>query len=137
MLSSNSWKFIDIPTFVDGRGGVSVVEAGINIPFDIRRVYYLYNFVDGAFRGGHSHKTLWTLIVPVNGELIVTVDNASESEELNLTRPEIGLLLGPAVWREIRSNSSTAVCLVLASNHYDESDYIRLYETFKTHSTAI
>ena len=101
-----------------------------NIPFEIKRVYYLYDVPGGESRGGHAHKNLYQLIVAASGAFSVTLDDGKEKRTILLNRPYQGLLVVPGIWRELNDFSSGAVCLVLASEKYDENDYIRIYNDF-------
>lgn len=114
----------------DRKGNLSVVEDKEIIPFDVKRVYYLYDVPGGESRGGHAHKNLWQLIVAASGSFSVTLDDGSIKRTFVLNRPNIGLLVVPGIWRTLDDFSSGSVCLVLASEKYDESDYIRDYEAF-------
>ena len=115
----------------DRKGNLSIAENGANIPFDVKRVYYLYDVPGGASRGGHAHKALYQLIVAVSGSFSVTLDDGNTKRTFTLNRPYQGLLVVPGIWRDINDFSSGSVCLVLASEKYDESDYIRDYGVFK------
>lgn len=115
----------------DRKGNLSVVEDNENVPFDIKRVYYLYDVPGGESRGGHAHKNLWQLIVAVSGSFTVTLDDGIIKRTFVLNRPNIGLLVVPGIWRILDDFSSGSVCLVLASEKYDESDYIRDYKVFE------
>jgi len=119
-----------LPIISDPRGNLSFVEGGHHIPFDIQRVYYLYDVPGGAYRGGHAHKTLHQLIVAMSGSFDVVLDDGSEKARFHLNRSHYGLYVCPMVWRELDNFSSGAVCLVLASHHYDESDYLRDYPNY-------
>ncbi len=114
----------------DRKGNLSVVEDKKIIPFDVKRVYYLYDVPGGESRGGHAHKNLWQLIVAASGSFSVTLDDGSIKRTFVLNRPNIGLLVVPGIWRTLDDFSSGSVCLVLASEKYDERDYIRDYEDF-------
>lgn len=114
----------------DRKGNLSVVENGFNIPFDVKRVYYLYDVPGGASRGGHAHKELYQLIVAVSGSFSVSLDDGKNKKTIMLNCPYQGLLVVPGIWREIDDFSSGSVCLVLASEKYDEGDYIRKYDDF-------
>lgn len=114
----------------DRKGNLSVAENGFNIPFDVKRVYYLYDVPGGAGRGGHAHKELYQLIVAVSGSFSVTLDDGKERKTFMLNRPYQGLLVVPGIWRDIDNFSSGSVSLVLASDKYDEGDYIRDYGEF-------
>jgi len=122
---------IDIPVVHDKRGNLSVIESGKNIPFSIKRVYYLYDVPGGTKRGGHAHRELEQLIIATSGSFDVVLHNGKKKESYTLNRSNIGLYIPKMTWREIENFSSGAVCLVLASEHYDESDYIRNFKEFK------
>jgi len=112
------------------RGNITVVENGITVPFDVQRVYYLYDVPGGEERGGHAHRELRQLIVAASGSFDVTIDDGTLKRTFTLNRPYIGLLIVPGIWRELSNFSSGTVCLVLASLPYDENDYLRSYEDF-------
>ncbi|MDR2582958.1 MAG: FdtA/QdtA family cupin domain-containing protein [Fibromonadaceae bacterium] len=122
---------IDIPVVHDKRGNLSVVEGKQTIPFNIKRIYYLYDVPGGTKRGGHAHRKLEQLIIAASGSFTVVLHNGKKKERYTLNRPNIGLYIPKMIWREIENFSSGAVCLVLASEHYDESDYIRNFKEFK------
>lgn len=111
-------------------GNITVVENGITVPFDIRRVYYLYDVPGGEERGGHAHRNLYQLIVAASGSFDVILDDGRNRRTVSLNRPYYGLLVRPGIWRELNNFSSGAVSLVLASELYDEDDYIREYSDF-------
>lgn len=113
------------------QGNISVVENGLTVPFEVKRVYYLYDVPGGEFRGGHAHKELQQFIVAVSGSFDVILDDGELKRTYTLNRPYHGLLVVPGIWREIDNFSSGSVCLVLASTLYDETDYIRDYNEFK------
>lgn len=114
----------------DRKGNLSVVEDGKDVPFSVKRVYYLYDVPGGESRGGHAHKALRQLIVAVSGSFSVTLDDGKDKKTFVLNRPYQGLLVAPGIWRTLDDFSSGSVCLVLASEKYDEGDYIREYEEF-------
>ncbi len=112
-------------------GNITVVEGEETVPFQIKRVYYLYDIPGGEERGGHAHKELYQLIVAASGSFEVILDDGLNKKIVRLNRPNYGLLVVPGIWRELFEFSSGAVCLVLASMKYTEDDYIRDYDNFK------
>jgi dTDP-4-dehydrorhamnose 3,5-epimerase-like enzyme len=124
-------QIIDIPVAHDKRGNLSVIESGQNIPFQIKRVYYLYDVPGGTKRGGHAHRNLEQLIIAVSGSFDIILHNGKTQKKFTLNRSNCGLYVPKMTWREIENFSSGSVCLVLASEHYDESDYIRNFKEFK------
>lgn len=123
-------RIIDLRRISDVRGNLTPIEADDDIPFGIKRVYYLYDVPGGESRGGHAHKALFQLIIAVSGSFAVTLDDGREKKTVVLNRPYQGLLIVPGIWRELDDFSSGSVCLVLASEKYDQEDYIRDYEEF-------
>lgn len=121
---------VSLPTVPDERGKLAVVETERFLPFDIKRVYYLFDVPAGAERGGHAHLDLHQLLIAVSGSFTVDVESAEGKASYTLNRPNEALYVGARVWREMRGFSSNAVCVVLASELYDEKDYIRSYEVF-------
>lgn len=117
-------------------GNLSVVEDLNEVPFKIKRVYYLYDIPGGEERGGHAHKALYQLIVAISGSFTVNISDGKETKTITLNRPNQGLLIVPGIWRTLTNFSSGAVCAVIASEHYDESDYIRNYEEFLAFKSA-
>lgn len=111
-------------------GNITIVEGNKNVPFDIKRVYYLYDVPGGEARGGHAHKTLYQLIIAVGGSFDVLLDDGTNKKVVKLNRPDYGLLIVPGIWRELFEFSSGATCMVLASHAFDENDYIRRYNSF-------
>lgn len=120
----------ELPRVCDPRGNLTFVEGGKQVPFDIRRVYYLYDVPGGAERGGHAHKALHQLIIAMSGSFDIHLDDGHAKKTIHLNRSYIGLYVCPMIWREIDNFSSGAVCMVLASDYYDEQDYYRDYDTF-------
>ena len=112
------------------KGDISVVENAETVPFDTKRLYYLYDVPGGVSRGGHAHKGLWQLIIAASGCFTVTLDDGNVKRAFTLNHPYQGLLVKPGIWRELDDFSSGSVCLVLASEKYDEADYIRTYDEF-------
>ena len=123
-------RIIELPRVTDPRGNLTFVEGARHVPFDIRRVYYLYDVPGGAERGGHAHKTLRQLIIAMSGSFDVVTDDGRRRQRFHLNRSYYGLYLPSMTWRELDNFSSGSVCLVLASAPYDESDYYRDYAAF-------
>ncbi len=131
----NHCKLIELPKFNDARGNLSFIEGGQHIPFDIKRVYYLYDVPGGSDRGSHAHKNLHQFIVAMSGSFDVVLDDGKEKKRFHLNRSYSGLYVCPMMWRDLDNFSSGSVCVVLASAHYDADDYIRNYEEFLTLTT--
>jgi WxcM-like, C-terminal len=112
------------------QGNLSIVQSGIDIPFDVKRLYYIYDIPGGESRGGHAHRVLKQLIISGSGSFDVVLDDGKNRKTITLNRPYYGLLIIPGIWRELINFSSGAICMVLASEKYDEEDYIREYELF-------
>ena len=123
-------RTIDFPIIHEPRGNLSFIEGGIHVPFDIKRVYYLYDVPGGAARGGHAHKDLQQVIIALSGSFDVILDDGSSRSKVFLNRSYNGLYLPNMIWRELENFSSGAVCMVLASERYDEEDYIRDHGEF-------
>lgn len=130
-MQFNTIKIIDIPKITDPRGNLAVVEKN-TIPFKIKRIYYLYDVPSDAFRGGHAHKEQTELLVALSGSFEVVLDDGETVQKVMLNKPDKGLLIPTRTWRELENFSSGAVCLVLASDEFDENDYIRDYKAFKS-----
>jgi len=112
-------------------GNITIVEGQKNVPFDVKRIYYLYDIPGGEARGGHAHKELYQMIVAASGSFDVLLDDGQNKKIVTLNRPDYGLMVVPGIWRELMEFSSGAICLVLASLIFDEADYIRDYNNFK------
>ena len=125
-------KVIDIRRYTDTRGYLSVVENGLDIPFDIKRVYYLY-MVPEVARGAHAHKELQQLLIATSGSVEVIMDDGKEKKSFMMDRPWKGLLIPAGLWRDLENFSGGAVLLCLASEKYDSEDYIRDYNEFKAY----
>ena len=123
-------RVIDLPKISDPRGNLTFIENNRHIPFQIRRVYYLYDVPGGAERGGHAHKGMQQLIIAMSGSFDVVLDDGSKTQRYHLNRSFFGLYICPMIWRAIDNFSSGSVCMVLASTLYDEVDYIRNYAEF-------
>ncbi len=124
-------EIIDLPKILDHRGNLTFIESYNHIPFDIKRIYYLYDVPGGAERGGHAHGKLKQFIIAANGSFDVIVDDGFEKKRYHLNRSYYGLYIPTVTWRELDNFSSGSFCLVLASEVYDEKDYIRDYDSFK------
>lgn len=129
-MSVADCRVLDLPKITDPRGNLTFIEGSRHIPFDIARVYYLYDVPGGAERGGHAHKGLHQLIIAMSGSFDVVLDDGVDKKRIHLNRSYNGLYICPMVWRELDNFSSGSVCMVLASNLYDESDYYRDYEEY-------
>ena len=125
----NDCRIIDIRKYTDNRGYLSVIEGGTDIPFEIKRIYYLY-MVPEAARGSHAHKELQQLLVATSGSVDITLDDGQEKKTFHLDRPWKGLLVVPGLWRDLDNFSGGTVLMCLASEKYDEGDYIREYDEF-------
>lgn len=123
-------RIIHLPRINDPRGNLTFVEGERHIPFSIQRVYYLYDVPGGAERGGHAHKALHQLIIAMSGSFDIHLDDGHGKKTIHLNRSYNGLYICPMIWREIDNFSSGAVCMVLASEYYDELDYYRSYDEF-------
>lgn len=123
-------KQIDLKKIADPRGNLTFIEGGRDIPFEIKRVYYLYDVPGGAERGGHAHKDLQQLVVAMSGSFDVILDDGYEKKRVHLNRSYFGLYIPQMIWRELDNFSSGSVCMVLASNYYEESDYYRDHVDF-------
>jgi hypothetical protein len=128
--SLDQCRLIDLPKVTDPRGNLTFVEGGRHVDFDIQRVYYLYDVPGGSERGGHAHRGLRQLIVAMSGSFDVILDDGRDRRRFHLNRSYTGLYVCPMIWRELDNFSSGSVCMVLASNRYDEADYFRDYGEF-------
>lgn len=125
-----SCQIIELPKINEPRGNLTFIESSRHIPFSIQRVYYLYDVPGGSERGGHAHKALHQLIIAISGSFDIHLDDGVNKKTVHLNRGYQGLYIRPMIWREIDNFSSGAVCMVLASDYYDESDYYRIYSEF-------
>jgi len=123
-------QLVDLVKISDPRGNLTFVEGHRHVPFEVQRVYYLYDVPSGEERAGHAHYNLQQLIIAVSGSFDLIVDDGQERHKITCNRPSQGVLMKSLVWRELNNFSSGAVCLVLASMRYEESDYIRNYDEF-------
>ncbi len=123
-------KILQLPKIQDQRGNLTFIESDKHIPFDIKRVYYLYDVPGGASRAAHGHKNLKQLMIAISGSFNVTLDDGFKKKTFHLNRSFLGLYIPPMMWRDLDNFSSGAVCMVLASEFYDENDYYRNYDDF-------
>jgi hypothetical protein len=130
-MSIANCKIIELPKIHHPSGNLTFLEANRHIPFEIKRIYYLYDVPGGATRGGHAHRQLQQLIIAMSGSFDVLLDDGQEKQRYHLNRSYYGLYICPMIWRELDNFSSGSVCMALASEYYDESDYYRDYQTFK------
>ena len=129
-MALNDCKIIQLPKIQDQRGNLTFIESDRHIPFDIKRVYYLYDVPGGSSRAAHGHKKLHQLMIAMSGSFDVTLDDGKEKKTFHLNRSYSGLYIPPMMWRDLDNFSSGAVCMVLASEYYDEQDYFREYADF-------
>jgi hypothetical protein len=123
-------KLLGLPVIHAAEGNLTFVEGQNHVPFPIARIYYLYDVPGGATRGGHAHRSLQQLLIATSGSFEVILDDGCEKKTVTLNRSYVGLLLTPMIWRELVNFSSGSVCMVLASDVYDEDDYFRDYDEF-------
>jgi hypothetical protein len=129
-MAISDCRLIDLPKISDPRGNLTFIESERHIPFDIKRVYYLYDVPGGATRAGHAHKALQQVLIAISGSFDVILDDGQSTTKYQLNRSYTGLYIYPLTWRVIDNFSSGAVCLSVVSEFYDESDYYRVYEEF-------
>ncbi|HHH42499.1 MAG TPA: WxcM-like domain-containing protein [Gammaproteobacteria bacterium] len=123
-------KLVNFPVISDPRGNLTFIESGQHLPFEFKRVYYLYDVPGGSERGGHAHRNLSQVIIAMSGSFDVHLDDGRGKRSYHLNRSYYGLYICPMIWREIDNFSSGSVCMVLASDHFDESDYYRNHSEF-------
>lgn len=124
-------KLVELPKIHDHRGNLTFIEGGgRHVPFDVKRVYYLYDVPGGASRAAHGHKKLQQLMIAMSGSFDVTLDDGKEKRKFHLNRSYVGLYISPMMWRDLDNFSSNSVCMVLASDYFDEGDYFRNYDDF-------
>ncbi len=124
-------RMIQLPKHEHDNGNITVVENNHELPYAVKRVYYLYDVPGGETRGGHSHKETYEFLIAAGGSFDVVLDDGESTRTVTLNRPNYGLLIVPGIWRELNNFSSGSICLVLASDYYAEADYIRDYDEFK------
>jgi len=129
-MSLADCRIINLPIVDDPRGKLSFIEGGRHLPFEIKRVYYLYDVPGGSTRAGHGHKTLQQLVVAMAGGFDIELDDGYAKQKYHLNRSHYGLYISPMIWRDIDNFSSGSVCMVLASDYFEEADYFRDYEEF-------
>lgn len=130
-------KIIDLPKIFDPRGNLTVAEGSRNIPFDIKRTYWVYDVPGGESRGGHAHRQCVEFIVALSGSFTVTLDDGHSTKAYHLNHPWQGLLVDTGIWRTLDDFSSGAVCFVLASELFEEEDYIRDYDEFLKYAECL
>lgn len=130
MINEDKPQIIELPKILDNRGNLTFIENSRHIPFDIKRVYYLYDVPGGETRGGHAHKQLRQYIIAASGSFDVVLDDGKTKTKFSLNRSYYGLYIPTMTWRELENFSSGSVCLVLASEYYDPSDYYYSYDEF-------
>lgn len=129
-MSIEDCRIIELAKIADPRGNLTFIEGGRDVPFQVKRVYYLYDVPGGAVRAGHGHKKLRQLVVAMSGSFDILLDDGNAKRKYHLNRSYYGLYIHPMIWREIDNFSSGSVCMVLASEHFDEGDYYRNYQDF-------
>lgn len=129
-MSIDRCQILELPIIHEPRGNLTFIEGGVHVPFDIQRVYYLYDVPGGSERGGHAHKQLHQFIVAMSGSFDIVLDDGQNKKRVHLNRSYNGLYVCPMIWRELDNFSSGSVCMVLASTKYEESDYFRDYAEF-------
>jgi len=129
-MSKSEYKLISLPKISDRKGSLTFIENDKHIPFKIKRIYYLYNIPSAKERGSHAHKGLHQFVIALSGSFDIVLSNGVKKKKFHLNRPHQGLYISPMTWQELSNFSSEAVCLVCASEFYDEKDYIRSYKVF-------
>jgi len=130
-MTINDCKIVELPKEEDPRGSLTYIYKQVQVPFDINRVFYIYDVPAGKDRGAHAHRECWQFIIAASGALKVTVNDGKEEKTVTLDRPFFGLLVPPGIWAHEHSFTSGALCLVLASHPFDEKDYIRNFDEYK------
>jgi dTDP-4-dehydrorhamnose 3,5-epimerase-like enzyme len=135
MASIYDCSIIQLPKIHNRSGNITIVENSNTIPFDVKRIYYLYDIPSGETRGGHGHKELQQLIIAASGSFEMVLDDGKLKKVVTLNRPDYGLLITPGIWRDILNFSSGSICLVLASMEYNPKEYLRDYQEFLKFNT--
>lgn len=125
-------KWVEVPKFSDERGSLSFMEQNEHVPFNIKRLYYIYDVTEEETRGYHAHEELKQLVFSLNGQVEFVLDDGRNRDSVLLNEPNKGLFIPSMIWREMKNFSPESVYLVVASEYYDEEDYINDYETFKS-----
>lgn len=130
MITVDDCKLLKLTKVGDSRGNLTFIESGIDVKFEIKRIYYIYDVPSGQCRGAHAHKNLKQLMIAISGSFDIIVDDGKNKKAITLNNPAVGLYLPTMIWREMNNFLTGSVCLVCASDHYDEKDYIRNYNEF-------
>ena len=125
----NDIQFINFPVIEDARGNLAFIQNDV-LPFEFKRIYYLFDVPSNAFRGGHSHINQHEILIALSGSFEVVLDDGTEKKTFLLNKPNVGLQISTGIWRELQNFSSGAICLVVASDVFEEADYVRDYEDF-------
>jgi len=128
----NDCKILQLSKIQNRSGNITIVENKLDIPFEVKRIYYLYDIPSNETRGGHAHKELYQLVIGASGSFNINLNDGVNNKSIFLNRPDFGLLIVPGIWRDLSDFSSGSVCLVFASEIYSENDYIRDYDEFIT-----
>jgi dTDP-4-dehydrorhamnose 3,5-epimerase-like enzyme len=131
-VSVHDCKLLELPVVHNPQGNLTFVEGQRHVPFEIERVYYMYDVPGGATRGGHAHRALEQVIIAMSGSFEVVLDDGVDRKNVTLNRSYVGLYLPPMIWRELVNFSSGSVCMALASAYYEEADYYRDYDQFRS-----
>ena len=131
-ISVNNCDLIELPKIYNRAGNITPVHGGVEVPFEIKRLFYLYDMPGGESRGAHAHKKCHQFLVAASGSFEVVLDDGNAKRQVLLNRPNLGLHIPPGIWASEINFSTGAICLVLASHKYDETDYIRAYENFRS-----
>ena len=129
-INTDKMRIISLPKILDDRGNLTFIEGGVHIPFEIKRAYWIYDVPGGGIRGGHAYKELQEFIVALSGSFDVILDDGNEKTPFSLNRSYYGLYVPKMLWRSLENFSTNSLCLILSSNNYSESDYIRNYDDF-------